>query len=233
MVAGPVHQEQKTVMQELISTFVEYENVAGVSPAVIACESRSSPVRGPQIATRVAYTRRSVSRARPQSSMMSVFAVNNRSVTPSSSRNNTLRMLAPAQPVLTPAVSAPSPAMPQSVAIPDGPTPGGAFPPGALELHQPFKLGQPVPLGVKLPTNNTMTAFKWEAYKRRSKDAFDWNDRKSLTLANHWRSRVTQGAFKRVGINIDRRRKTAAALNTAAGDDDGDQDGENEDIEEE
>lgn len=211
-------------MQELIGVLAEYENLAGVSPPVIASGPQPYPVEGPPIAVRKAYTHRPASSVRPQSSMMSVFAVDNRSATSGLSRNNAPRVLAPAQPVQ---LALPQPRLPPPMSVTAAP--GSAFPRGALEPDQPFKLGQPAPLGIKLPTNNSMTAFKWEAYKRRGLSAFDWTDKKSIKLANRWRSRVSQAAFKRLGIRLDRRKKSAAVVD----DDEGEENEENEGSEDE
>lgn len=209
-------------MQELIGAFAEYESVAGVS-SVFVTDTQPSPLRDPPAAARVPFSRPVPSSVRSQSSMMSVFTINNRAVTSSLSRNNAPRVLAPAQPAQ---LALPQPALPP-------PTPvsaalAAAFPPGALEPDQPFKLGQPAPLGIKLPTNNNMTAFKWEVYKRRGQSAFDWTDKKSIKLANRWRSRVSQAAFKRLGVRIDRRKKSAAVVD----DDEDEENEENEDNDE-
>ncbi|KAK5999511.1 hypothetical protein QM012_005364 [Aureobasidium pullulans] len=204
-VPGPVHEDQEAVMQELIGAFVEYENLAGVCLPVPTPRIQPSPSQGPAIATRVPLTRPAPILKRSQSSMMGVFAVNDRSTVNPSRTTNTPRAIAPTS----------IPIMPPNIPAPTGSSTAGAFPPGALESHQPFKLGQPVPLGVKLPTNAGMNAFKWEAYHRRTKTAFDWNDRKDVRLANHWRSSVTQAAFKRLGIRVDRRRRAGTAISTA------------------
>lgn len=169
---------------------------------VSTSDTRLSSDRGPPIASRIPITRRPVSRAAG-----------------SSTTHNVPRVTTLAQPPLVPAASA-------SVA------PAGAFPVGALELDQPFKLGQPVPLGVKVPTDASLTSFKWEVYNRRIKTPFDWNSRKSVRLANHWRSRTTQGAFKRLGVQMDRRKKGTVTADAAAHNDEGEEDGENGDDEE-
>ncbi|KAG9570190.1 hypothetical protein KCU71_g1325, partial [Aureobasidium melanogenum] len=224
---GTIHKEQEAMVQELIGAFVEYEDSVGVSPPVIAIDTRPSPSRGPPAAARVPFSRPPPSSARSQSSMMGVFTVDNRAATAGSSHNNPRRILAPVQPAQSaPALAAPGPA-----------APAGAFPPGHLEPDQPFRLGQRVPLGIKLPTNNSMTAFKWEVYKRRGQNAFDWTDKKSITLANRWRSRVSQAAFKRLGLKIDRRKKNAAAVDADEDEEieeneDGDEEQEDQDGEE-
>lgn len=226
---GTIHSEQQAIVQELIAAFVEYENSVGVSAPVIASDTQPSPPRGPPAAARVPFSRPPPSSARSQSSMMGVFTVDNRAVTDGSPRNNSRHILAPAHPAQS--ALAPAPAVP-------GPaSPAGAFPPGALEPDQPFRLGQRVPLGIKLPTNHSMTAFRWEVYKRRGQSAFDWTDKKSILLANRWRSRVSQAAFKRLGLKIDRRKKSAAVVDDdedeeTEEDDDGDEEHEEQDGEE-
>ncbi|KAG9568489.1 hypothetical protein KCU71_g2029, partial [Aureobasidium melanogenum] len=218
---GTIHSEQEAMVQELIAAFVEYENSDGVSPPIIATDTQPSTPRGPPAAARVPFSRPLRSSARSQSSMMGVFTVDNRAAIDGSPRNKSRRILAPAQPAQS--ALAPAPAVP-------GPaSPAEAFPPGALEPDQPFRLGQRVPLGIKLPTNHSMTAFKWEVYKRRGQSVFDWTDKKSILLANRWRSRVSQAAFKRLGLKIDRRKKSAAVVD----DDEDEETEENEDGDEE
>ncbi|KAH0346352.1 hypothetical protein KCU83_g7351, partial [Aureobasidium melanogenum] len=69
------------MVQELIGAFVEYEDSVGVSPPVIAIDTRPSPSRGPPAAARVPFSRHPPSSARSQSSMMGVFTVDNRAAT--------------------------------------------------------------------------------------------------------------------------------------------------------
>ncbi|KEQ61355.1 uncharacterized protein M437DRAFT_67304 [Aureobasidium melanogenum CBS 110374] len=200
---GPVHSRQEEIVQELIGSFVDYESSAGLPPPVL---TQPSPPQGPPAAARIPFSRPPPSYARSQSSMMSVFTIGNHATTSGSPGNNARRLLAPdrpAQPIL------PQPAMPS--ATPVSAAAAQAFPPGALEPDQPFRLGQPAPLGIKLPTNRSMTTFKWEVYKRRGgSSAFNWTDKKDIKLANRWRSRVSQATFRGLGIRLDRRKKSAA-----------------------
>ncbi|KAG9944967.1 hypothetical protein KCU85_g7623, partial [Aureobasidium melanogenum] len=200
---GPVHSRQEEIVQELIGCFVDYESSAGLSPPVL---TQPSPPQGPPAAARIPFSRPLPSSARSQSSMMSVFTIDNHATTSGSPGNNARRLLAPARPAQP---TLPQPAMPS--ATPVSAAAAQAFPPGALEPDQPFRLGQPAPLGIKLPTNRSMTTFKWEVYKRRGgSSAFNWTDKKDIKLANRWRSRVSQATFRGLGIRLDRRKKSAA-----------------------